>query len=125
MKNIKVSVIIPVYNSEKYLKQCLESVINQTLKEIEIICVDDGSTDNSLKILTALSEKDGRISVLRQQNLFAGAARNNGIKHAKGKYLVFWDSDDFFEAGALSALYKKCEKENADICLCGAYTYNT
>lgn len=125
MKDIKVSVIMPVYNVEKYLKKCLNSVINQTLKDIEIICVDDGSTDNSLKILESFAEKDERIIILRQQNLFAGAARNNGMKKARGKYLVFWDSDDFFEPDALAVMLGKCEKERAEICLCGAYSFNT
>lgn len=125
MNDIKVSVIMPVYNVESYLEKCLNSVINQTLRDIEIICVDDGSTDNSIKILERFAEKDKRITILRQQNLFAGAARNNGIKTAKGKYLVFWDSDDFFEPDALSVMYKKCEKEKAEICLCGAYSFNT
>lgn len=122
MKNIKVSVIIPVYNAEKYLEKCLKSVTDQTLSDIEIICVDDGSTDSSLKILERFAGADPRISIKRQQNLYAGAARNNGMASAKGKYLVFWDSDDYFEKNALETLYKKCEKENADICLCGAFT---
>lgn len=124
MSNIKVSVIMPVYNAGKYLEKCLESVVNQTLKEIEIICVDDGSTDNSIEILNRFAESDGRIKIIKQQNLYAGAARNNGMKHASGKYFAFWDSDDFFELSALETLYKKCEKENADICLCGAYDYD-
>ncbi len=116
---------MPVYNAEKYLKKCLSSVINQTLKDIEIICVDDGSTDNSLEILNEFSKSDSRIKIVKQQNLFAGVARNNGMKVAKGKYLVFWDSDDFFEKDALSIMYNKCEKKNADICLCGAYRFDT
>ena len=124
MNDIKVSVIIPVYNAERYLKKCLESVINQTLKEIEIICVDDGSTDSSVSILNEYAKKDSRITVLTQQNLFAGAARNNGMSRAGGKYYAFWDSDDYFEPDALETLYGKCEKENADICLCAAYTFD-
>ena len=122
MKNVKVSVIIPVYNAEKYLEKCLDSITRQTLSEIEIICVDDGSTDSSLEILERYAASDPRILIKRQQNLFAGAARNNGMDTAKGKYLVFWDSDDYFEKNALETLYKKCEKEQADICLCGACT---
>lgn len=125
MKNPKVSVIIPVYNAEKYLVKCLNSVVCQTLKDIEIICVDDGSTDKSLEILNDYAKKDSRFKIIRQQNLFAGAARNNGIKNAAGKYLVFWDSDDFFEADALSVMYSKCEKYGADICLCAACCYNS
>ena len=92
-----VSVIIPVYNVEKYLRQCLNSVINQTLKDIEIICVDDGSTDKSLQILQEYKEKDNRITILTQQNQYAGVARNNGLKIAKqkaplGAFLLFYSS---------------------------------
>lgn len=125
MTNPKVSVIIPVYNAEKFLEKCLNSVINQTLDDIEIIAVDDGSSDGSLEILNRYKEKDGRIIILTQQNKFAGAARNNGMKHACGKYFVFWDSDDFFEPKALEILYNCCEKTGADICLCSAYNYDS
>lgn len=125
MENIKVSVVIPVYNSEKYLKKCLNSVIRQTLKETEIICVDDGSTDNSAEILNEFAQKDNRFVVLRQENLFAGAARNNGLKAAHGKYIVFWDADDYFEPDALKIMYMQCEKEKADICLCAAASFDS
>lgn len=117
--DIKVSVIVPVYNAEKYLEQCLDSIVNQTLKEIEIICVDDGSTDSSMEILNRFKENDPRITVLSQQNLFAGVARNNGKSHARGKYLVFWDSDDYFYETALEKMYSQCEKDDADLCVCG------
>ena len=93
----KVSVIIPVYNVEPYLKQCMDSVVGQTLKDIEIICVDDGSTDGSLDILKEYATEDSRIQIIEQKNAGAGAARNNGMRHATGKYLSFLDSDDFFE----------------------------
>ena len=95
MNEIKVSVIIPVYNTENYLRECLDSVLAQTLREIEVICVDDGSTDNSLNILKEYQNKDTRIVVLTQENRSAGAARNYGLSIAKGKYLSFLDSDDF------------------------------
>lgn len=121
MKDIKVSVIIPVYNAQKYLEKCLNSVVSQTLKDIEIICVDDGSSDSSPDILQSFAKKDSRVIIKRQKNLFAGAARNNGMETARGKYFVFWDSDDFFEKNALEVLYNKCEKERADMCLCAAY----
>lgn len=98
---IKVSVIVPVYNGEKHLEECLDSICNQTLKEIEIICVDDGSTDSSWEILNRYKERDDRIQLYRQQNLYAGAARNTGKAHASGEYLVFWDCDDFFHLEAL------------------------
>ncbi len=115
---IKVSVIIPVYNTEKYLEQCLDSVINQTLREIEIICVDDGSTDRSVEILKEYQEKDPRIQILYQKNSYAGVARNNGKAVAKGEYLVFWDSDDYFMLNALEEMYNKCVEDDADICIC-------
>ncbi len=114
---IKVSVIIPVYNSEKYLRECLDSIINQTLKEIEIICIDDGSTDNSLDILKSYAAKDRRIIILQQRNLGAGAARNAGLKIAKSKYLSFLDADDFFEKNMLKKAYDKCELDKAQICV--------
>lgn len=94
-ENIKVSVIIPVYNSAQYLTKCIESMLNQTLKEIEIICVDDGSTDESLAIIKNYKKLDSRIKILTQENKYAGVARNNGMRIAKGEYLFFLDSDDF------------------------------
>ena len=92
----KVSVIVPVYNTEEYLCKCLDSIIEQTLKEIEIICIDDGSNDNSLDILKNYAKKDKRITVISQKNLHAGVARNAGITVAKGEYLSFLDSDIIF-----------------------------
>lgn len=113
----KVSVIIPVYNVEKYLRQCLDSVINQTLTDIEIICVDDGSTDSSLAILEEYASKDDRIKILKQQNAGAGVARNTGLTIAKGEYLYFFDSDDFLELNALEKLYQQAICVSADICI--------
>ena len=83
----KVSVVIPVYNVEDYLRQCIESVLKQTLKDIEIICVDDGSTDSSLSILEEYASQDNRIKIIKQANGGAGAARNNGLRNATGDYL--------------------------------------
>ncbi len=120
---IKVSVIIPVYNTEKYLEECLESVINQTLKEIEIICIDDGSTDRSVEILKRFQEKDPRIQILFQNNSYAGVARNTGKAAAQGEYLVFWDSDDFFYNTALEKMYNKSREDQADVCICDGYKY--
>jgi len=117
-KNVKVSVVVPVYNVEDFLPQCLDSICAQTLKEIEIICVDDGSTDNSLNILKEFQEKDSRIQVYQQQNSYAGVARNNGKSHATGEYLVFWDSDDYFYETALEKMYLKCKADDADVCIC-------
>ena len=97
----KISVIIPVYNAEKYLRVCLDSVVNQTLEDIEIICVNDGSTDKSSNILKEYAEKDGRIIILTQKNQGAAIARNKGISVAKGEYLSLLDCDDFFELDML------------------------
>lgn len=119
-----VSVIIPVYNTEKYLRQCLDSVVNQTLKDIEIICVDDGSIDNSLNILKEYKEKDNRFTILTQQNQHAGVARNNGLKIAKGKYLSFLDSDDFFDLNMLKEMVDKAEKDQSDIVVCKYIVYD-
>ena len=94
---VKVSVIIPLYNVENYLKQCLDSVVNQTLKEIEIICINDGSTDNSKQILEDYARKDDRIKIINRKNSGQGVARNVGIKYAKGEYIGFVDSDDWVD----------------------------
>ncbi len=114
----KVSVIIPVYNAEQYLQQCLDSVVGQTLKEIEIICVDDGSTDRSFEILKEYQKKDQRIKLLSQQNLHAGVARNSGLEIAKGKYVHFLDADDWVESNAYEVLFREIEKTKADVCIC-------
>lgn len=114
---VKVSVIVPVYNQEQYLRRCLDSILNQTLQEIEIILVDDGSTDLSLQILKEYESKDERIQVLTQKNQYAGVARNNGLKNATGEYVIFWDSDDYFHENALEALYLEAKTCDADICI--------
>lgn len=119
-----VSIVIPVYNVEKYLKQCLDSIINQTLKNIEIICIDDGSTDNSLNILKEYANKDTRFIILQQENLHAGIARNAGLKIAKGKYIIFLDSDDFFELDMLEKMYNKIIQDDSDMVACGFYKYD-
>ncbi len=90
----KVSIIVPVYNVEKYLSTCLDSLINQTLKDIEIICINDGSTDNSLNILNEYAQKDTRIIVINKENSGPGSCRNLGIEKATGEYIQFVDSDD-------------------------------
>ena len=115
MNQPKVSVIIPVYNAEKYLRECLDSVVNQTLRDIEIICVDDGSTDGSLGILREYEAKDSRFRVFTQNRLFAGVARNQGFSHAIGKYCIFLDADDYFEHNLLEKCYEKAEADKADI----------
>ena len=123
-ETLKVSVIIPVYNDEKYLRECLDSVVNQTLKEIEIICVDDGSTDGSLAILREYEARDKRITVLTQPHTNAGAARNHGLRHATGEYLSFLDSDDFFESDMLETAYRRGKEQNAEIVVFHCNFYN-
>lgn len=122
--DIKVSVIIPVYNTEKYLRQCLDSVVNQTLKEIEIICVDDGSTDSSLEILREYERKDSRVRVLTEENKNAGAARNYGLSLATGKYLSFLDADDFFELDMLEKAYNHAQEHQAQIVVFASDRFN-
>ena len=109
----KVSIIIPVYNTEKYLRECLDSVVNQTLKDIEIICVDDGSTDGSLTILREYAEEDHRFKVLIQDNSGSGPARTLGIREAHGDFLAFMDADDYYpENDTLQKLYSKAKEQN-------------
>lgn len=114
MTDIKVSVIVPIYNVEKYLRQCLQSIADQSLKEIEIICVDDGSTDSSPQIVNEFAEKDSRFISVSQENGGAGKARNTGLRMAKGKYLSFLDSDDFFDKNMLLEAYNTAEQYDAD-----------
>ena len=113
-----ISVIIPVYNSEKYLRKCLDSVINQTLKDLEIICVNDGSTDQSLEILNEYINVDNRITVINQDNLGAGAARNKGLEVAKGEYIHFLDADDWLEPNAYELVYHHVKKSDTIIDIC-------
>lgn len=122
---VKVSVIIPVYNVQSYLRQCMDSVTGQTLKDIEIICVNDESTDDSLQILQEYAAKDNRVQIITQKNAGAGAARNNGMRHATGKYLSFLDSDDFFEPDMLEKAYERAEKDQADFVVYKSDQYHT
>ena len=122
--NVKVSVVMPVYNVENYIEECLDSLINQTLKEIEIICVDDGSTDGTLKLLYKYEEADSRVKIIQQQNQYAGVARNNGMKHAVGEYIIFLDSDDFFEKTMLEKMYNEAKRTEADLVLCGGQVFD-
>lgn len=122
-ENYKVSVIMPAHNAEQYIGACMESILAQTLREIQIICINDGSTDSTEAIIRSYMEKDERISVLNQENRYAGVARNEGMKLAKGKYMVFWDADDLFEPAALETMYRKIEEDQADICVCDAVRF--
>ena len=119
-----LSVIIPVYNVENYLNECLDSVTSQTLEDMEIICIDDGSTDNSLNILKEYSKKDKRIKIITKENGGQATARNLGIKEAQGEYIAFVDSDDFIEPTMFEKLYTKAKDNNLDIAMCKIATYD-
>ncbi|MBQ8822356.1 MAG: glycosyltransferase [Lachnospiraceae bacterium] len=119
-----VSVVMPVYNVERYLAQTLDSLLGQNLPNIEIICVDDGSTDASREILQKYEKKDARIRVLSQEKSGAGPARNLGMSVAKGEYLLFLDSDDIFDESLCNEAYYQCIRKKADVCLFGAKRIN-
>ncbi len=115
-RDICVSVIIPIYNMDEYLKECLDSVMAQTLKKIEIVCINDGSTDDTSKILREYAKNDSRIRILDTENCGPGPARNLGIKESKGKYVAFMDADDYYpEPDVLEALYFSAEDNSAYI----------
>lgn len=111
----KISIIIPIYNAEKFIRRCLDSVLNQTLKDIEIICVNDGSKDSSLQILKEYKENDGRIIIIDKKNEGVSAARNDGIKKSSGEYIAFADADDWLEKNALEEMYNACITHNVDV----------
>ena len=123
--SVMVSVVIPVYNIEQHLRQCLDSVAAQTLKDIEVICVDDGSTDGSANILEEYAKKDARFQIIRQKNAGPGAARNRGMEQAAGKYLIFLDSDDWFEPDFLQCMVEDAEQTGADVTICRADEFDT
>lgn len=123
-ERICVSIIIPMYNAEKYLRDCLERLLRQTLKAIEIICVNDGSTDKTLEILQEYKKKDARIKIVSQNNQGAGIARNNGMQAAEGEYYLFLDADDMFHDRLCEQAYYKAKYDMADIVLFEAYRYN-
>ena len=116
--NPKVSVILPVYNVGKYLRQSLDSLINQTLKDIEIICVNDGSTDDSYEILEEYKAKDARIKVIHKENKGTGAARNDGLRIAQGECIGFVDPDDWVKPNMFECLYGLIKEKNLDIAMC-------
>lgn len=122
--SVAVSVIVPVYNTERYLRKCINSICESTLRNIEIICVDDGSSDGSVSIINEYCQRDKRIRLIKQSNQYAGAARNNGMKHASGEYLAFIDSDDFIERDALEKLYNVSKKYELDVLKCSSYLYD-
>ena len=110
-----VSVIVPVYNTENYIEECLESIINQSLREIEILCINDGSTDNSQIILSEYAARDNRIRIVSQKNRGPGYSRNRGLKMAQGEYVYFMDSDDVLPTDALQKLYDIAEANKAEV----------
>ena len=114
---VKVSVIIPIFNTEKYLNNALDSIINQSLDDIEIICINDGSTDRSLEILEEYKKKDSRIKIVSQTNHGLGYSRNQGLNIANGEYIYFIDSDDSLDHNALNELYNLCETKSLDVVL--------
>lgn len=116
---VKVSVIVPIYNSEKYLKRCIDSLINQTLSDMEFILINDGSTDSSDSIIS--SYDDSRIKYFKRTNHGIGATRNFGIEHSKGKFIGFLDSDDYVEPDMFEKLYNDCINRNLDISICDFY----
>ncbi len=124
-QGIEISVIVPIYNVEKYLNKCIDSILNQTFKKYEIILVDDGSPDNSPKIADEYAEKYPEIiTVLHKENGGVGDARNYGISFAKGEYLLILDSDDYIEANMLECLYNSIVSSNSDIAICGFQSIN-
>jgi len=116
---VKISIIVPVYNLEKYLSRCINSLLNQTIKEIEIICINDGSTDNSLNILENFASNDDRIKVINQTNSGQSVARNNGIEKASGEYICFIDGDDWIDLDFCEKLYYAAQTTNSEIAVGG------
>lgn len=123
MRNL-ITIIIPCYNVENYIAECLDSLISQSYRNFEIICVDDGSKDRTAQIIEEYIKKDSRITLYRQSNQFAGVARNNGMKHAKGKYVLFFDGDDFCEKDTLENMVKSAERHSSDIVVCDIRSYD-
>lgn len=122
--NIKVSVIMPIYNAFDYLRPAMDTVIDQTLREIEIICIDDGSTDKSLAIVKEYQEKDERIRIVTENNAGVSTARNKGIIRARGEFVIFLDADDFYEPTLLEKLYELAVREELDIAVTRFDIYN-
>ena len=119
--NELISVIVPIYNTENYVSKCIESLVNQTYQNLEIILVDDGSTDSSLSICNDSQSKDYRIKVIHKENGGVSSARNVGMKNATGMYLCFCDSDDWYSNDAISIMSKAMDETDADLCCFGRY----
>ena len=121
---IKVSVIMPIYNAGEYLSRAIGDVLRQTLTDIQLICVDDGSTDNSPKIISRYQNKDSRVSSVRQNNAGPSVARNLGLEMATGKYIIFLDADDMYEPTLLQSLYETAERDELDVAVTRFDIYN-
>ena len=119
MQEELLSVIVPIYNEEKFLPECLNSIVNQTYKNLEIIVVNDGSKDKTLDIIESIAKDDPRIIVINQENQGVSAARNNALKGVDGDFVMFVDSDDWLDLDTCEVLIKEAVKENADIVMCG------
>ena len=115
----QISVIIPVYNVEPYLRQCLDSVVNQTFGDLQIICVNDGSTDGSLAILEQYAAADNRVEIVNKENGGLNSARNAGLDRVTGEYFAIVDSDDWIDLTAYEKLYARAKESDADMTLCG------
>lgn len=115
MKAGLVSIVLPIYNVEKYLDRCIESVINQTYRNLEILLVDDGSPDDCPQKCEEWAKKDGRIKVIHKANAGLGYARNTGIENASGEYICFFDSDDYIDPSTIEKAYNTAQKNNSDM----------
>ena len=122
--DIKVSVIMPIYNAGEYLHRAISDVLGQSLREIELICIDDGSTDNSLKIIKEFQEQDERVRIVTENNAGPSIARNKGIVRARGEYIIFLDADDFYEPSLLANLYETATRDSLDIAVTRFDIYN-
>ncbi|MBO7305039.1 MAG: glycosyltransferase family 2 protein [Clostridia bacterium] len=123
-ENVKVSVIIPIYNAADYIRPAIDSVLAQTLSEFEIICVDDGSTDSTLEVLREYQKIDSRVRIVTETNAGPAYARNNGMRRARGEYVAFLDADDFFEPEMLRRLYELASDGDLDIAIANFDVYN-
>lgn len=123
--NVKVSVVMPIYNASDYLRPAIDSVLNQTLTDIELICVDDGSTDDSLSIIKEYQQQDDRVRIITENNAGPSLARNKGLQRVRGKYVIFLDADDFYDYNLLEKLYDLAEEKSLDITICQFDIFNT
>jgi len=123
-KRPSISIIVPIWNTEKYLRRCLTSLVNQTKKNIEIICVNDGSSDDSLNIIKEFAAKDSRIKLINQKNKGVAVARNVGLKNADGTYIMWCDSDDEYSLNMCEKMFDTIEKEKVDMVICAINVIN-